>query len=148
MEDLGMPDLNEPFGAGRRLIVVHVPIGVVGNAVDSFLWRHPGDSCVYKLLRVYEEHTVVSTSGTLALRKVTASATAPGAAAGATVIELLNATTIDLAAVVNTAQTPLLIASEASRSFVTGNKLGAKYGGTLTGLAGCLLTLVFRKAAY
>jgi len=62
---------------------------------------------------------------------------APGATAGATVVELTTAA-IDLTATANTVVTPALVATAASLQLAAGDKIGLDFSGTLTGLVGGL----------
>ena len=96
----------------------------------------------YTVVSVKEIHSVVgSTSAAVAIRKVTAAGTAaPGAAAGATVKELLTAA-FDLTATVNVSQSATLTATTADRDLAVGDKIGSDLSGTLTGLAGCVVVI-------
>lgn len=88
-----------------------------------------------------------STSGTLALRKIT-DTSAPGAAAGATVLELLT-TALDLstAVVANTVTSGVLTSTISKRIFKPGDRLSADFGGTLTSLANCLIQIELQPLA-
>jgi len=112
--------------------------------VDAFVWTAPA-AC--KLLRVTEVHAVASTSGTLGLRKITADSQAPGAAAGASVVELLtSATAINLASAANTVVTAPLSAVAGALQIPDGARIGFDIAGTMTNLAGGVVTLTFQAS--
>jgi hypothetical protein len=91
-----------------------------------------------KLLGIKEIHSVVgSTNAAVQPRKITADATAPGASAGATVLELTTAG-IDLTATADTIQTPTLATTPSTLVFAEGDKLAHDFSGTLTGLVGMI----------
>lgn len=138
-----MPRVNSPFGGRNREYYTQSHFfPAAADAVDGWLFVHPGNGKVYELVSVKEKHATASTSGTLALRKVTAQATAPGASAGATVIEQLSSS-LNLASTANTAVSGSLVSTAGACRFKDGDSLGADFGGTLTNLAGMCLTLTF-----
>ena len=90
-----------------------------------------------KLIGIKEIHSVVGgASAAVRPRKITADATAPGATAGATVLEL--SASIDLTATANTAQTPAVTETSHANYFDVGDKLALDFSGTLTGLVGVI----------
>ena len=120
-------------------VIINIPI--TASSVDT--WVFTADAA-YTLVSVNENHSVVgSTSAAVAIRKVTANAVAPGASAGATCIELLNAS-IDLTATANTTQTATLSSTAGAVNIASGNKIGLDFSGTLTGLVG-VITLEFKR---
>jgi hypothetical protein len=123
---------GSPTGRGHDF---SVRVDLTATAVDTNVWiAHR--RC--KLLGIRELHSVVGgAAAAVRPRKITADATAPGAAAGATVKELTTAN-IDLTATANTAITPALVATTADLTFATGNKLALDFSGTLTGLVGMI----------
>ncbi len=96
----------------------------------------------YTVVSIKEIHSVAGgSSAAIAIRKHTAAGTAaPGAAAGATVKELLTAA-IDLTATANVSQTATLTATTADLNLAAGDKIGSDLSGTLTGLAGCVVVI-------
>jgi hypothetical protein len=110
------------------------------GAVDRFIWQAPFHARLVGLREVHS--TAGGTSAAIRPRKVTADATAPGATAGATVIELTTAA-IDLTATANTSQTPTLVSS--ATHFKPGDRLGLDASGTMTALVGLNLTFVFER---
>lgn len=100
-------------------------------SVDRWVFVAP-QRC--QLIAVEEVHSVVGgASAAVRPRKVTAVA-APGANAGATVIELTAA--FDLTSAVNTVVSGTLVS--AATTFEVGDRLAEDVSGTLTGLVGCL----------
>jgi hypothetical protein len=119
-----------------RVVVRHV---IAAASVDD--WLFVADRA-YTVVSIKEVHSVAGNDGgavTLDLRKVTAVA-APGAAAGATVKELL-ATALDLKSTANTTVTGTLSATAADLSLAAGDKIGANFVGTLTTLAGGVVVI-------
>jgi len=112
--------------------------------VDSFVWVAPV-ACT--LVSVTEVHSVISTgAATLGIRKITANSQAPGASAGANVVELL-ATAIDLNGVAaNTLTTASLSAVAGVLTIAAGNRIAFDFSAAVTGLAGCVVTLNFTAA--
>jgi hypothetical protein len=144
-----MAFLANPFGSRLRQYESHTfQFPIATTAIDQWLWTHPGNSMSYELVGVTGDWAVVAGQAAgLALRKVTAEATAPSAAAGATVIEMLSAD-FDFTTTANTKVQASLIASASSRSFVAGNKLGANFTGTTTSLVGAIIVVTFRIKPY
>lgn len=117
----------------KDYLVVRTTLGAAD--VDRCIWICPADQS-YRLSAASEVHSVVGgASAAVRPRKVTGT-TAPGAAAGATVIE--QSAAIDLTATINTVVRPALTGTEAERTFLPGNRLCLDYSGTLTGLVGHL----------
>jgi hypothetical protein len=115
----------------RQRALFHVTYKYLsGDHVNADIWicHRPA-----KLLAIRENHSVVSTSGTLRFRKIT-DTSAPGAAASATVIELTSATLLT-STVINTIQTitptttPNLVAGVTQ--FQQGDRLAQISAGTV-----------------
>jgi hypothetical protein len=110
------------------------------DAVDRCIWTCPADQS-YRLSAISEVHsTVGGASAAVRPRKVTGTS-APGAAAGATVIE--QSAAIDLTATVNTVVRPSLTGTEAQRTFLPGDRLCLDFSGTVSGLVGMNLEFSF-----
>lgn len=117
---------GEGDGSVPRSVVITVPTSA--SSVDS--WVFIADRA-YNLVAVRENHSVVGgAAAATRLRKVTATGVAPGAAAGATVIELIPS--LDLTATANTTVTPVITVASVGQ----GDRLGLDFSGTLTGLVG------------
>lgn len=97
----------------------------------------------YKVKSIEEIHSVVSTAAnTLTIRKIlAASASAPNAAAGANVKELLSAG-LDLKSTVDTVVTGTLTGTAADLNLADGDKVSFALSAATTGLAGCVVTIV------
>jgi hypothetical protein len=111
-----------------------VTTDLMAASVDK--WVFVADRA-YRVELIEEIHSVVGGSGAaVSFRKVTAAGTAaPGAAAGATVVEFQVAA-IDLTATINVTQTPALSAVAGALNLADGDKIGTDFAGTLTGLVG------------
>ncbi len=121
-------------------LIITVPVAAA--TVDS--WVLVADR-PYTVKSVSEIHSVVSTSGTGRIRKITAAGTdAPGAAASATVVEI--SASIDLASAINVSITSVLSVVAGATSLATGDKLGLDIGGTMTGLVGSVITIILEQA--
>lgn len=126
-----------PIGSLGNYISIAVP--VLASDVDKFVWIAPfavnfiSATCVYS--------AAVGTAATLAIRKITANAQAPGAAAGASVVELISGT-FDLNTTVNTVQTKLANVVPVA----SGNRIAFDFSAALGTLAGCVVTLNFTTA--
>jgi len=93
----------------------------------------------------YSYATAGAASSTARLRKIT-DTSAPGAAASGTVIELTNTMAMDAAA--NTARLATFSATAAQRRVKAGDRLAIDFAGTVTALAGLVITLVIRADSY
>lgn len=115
-------------------VILDLPIQAAAGAVPQnvFVADRP-----YQVMAIKEVHSTVSTSGTLAVRKIT-DTSAPNAAAGATVVELLSGTTTDLSAgiAVNVVTSAPLVTTAASVKLAAGNRIALNFGGTVTGYVG------------
>ena len=133
--------MANPFGLKPTLVFRIGPLDATTIAVDQDYFIVPDFGCKYKVDSIKWTKSVVSTSGTLKIRKIT-DTSAPGAAASSTVVELLS-TTLDLSAgiAVNTVTTASLVADI---FLLPGNRIATLDGGTLTGLVGfsAVVTLV------
>lgn len=121
-------------GAGATGGMFTVTDDLIAASVDEWVFVAPA-AC--QLVAIGEIHNVVGGSGAAVTpRRVTAAGTdAPGASAGATVIEL-TAAAIDLTATINVAQSPAVETTAGANVFAAGDKLGHNFAGTLTGLVG------------
>lgn len=123
---------DSPTGHGNSFTVRR---DLTANSVDEHVWFAP-ERC--KLIGIKEIHSVVGgASAAVRPRRITADVTAPGAAAGATVIELTGAD-IDLTATADTEQEPALSTTLSDLRFDAGDKLAHDFSGTLTGLVGMI----------
>jgi len=86
-----------------------------------------------------------SSSGTIAVRKIT-DTSAANAAASSTVKEIISGTTISLAGTANTPVTATLTATDADRILKPGDRLAVNFAGTMTSLAGCLIQIELQPA--
>lgn len=122
----------------RKQFTVNFPLSAA-TAIASNVWVATRPC---KLIGVKEIHSVVGgTSAAIRPRKIT-DTSAPGASAGATVIELTSAA-IDLTATVNVTQTPTLVTTGSVPYFKVGHRLCHSTAGTLTGLAGGVVEYTF-----
>ena len=108
---------------------------LMAASVDK--WMFVADRA-YQVIGFREVHSVVGGSGAVVRPRKVTDATAPGAAAGATVKELTTAD-IDLTTTINTVVTPTITATAADALLAAGDKVGLNFGGTLTGLVGELI---------
>jgi hypothetical protein len=109
--------------------VFSVPSELLATSVDRhvMLMSQP-----VELIAVEEIHSVVGgASAAVRPRKIT-DTSAPGAAAGATVIELCQS--LDLTATANTRVSGTLVTT--ATKFAAGDRLAEDFSGTLTGLVG------------
>lgn len=100
----------------------------------------------YKLVSVKSTQGVASSSGTYAVRKIT-DTSAPNAAAGATVIELLAGTTASTAGTANTVLTAALTTTAGALKFKPGDRLAVNFGGTVASLVGLVIQFEFVPSA-
>lgn len=125
--------------AGVKVTPVKIVTFVI-NAASVDAWVYLADAA-YRVTKIECDYSVAGGSGAAAtLRKVTADEVAPGAAAGATVIELQTAA-FDLTATANTTQTATLSETPADLLLAAGDKVGVNMAGTLTNLAGGIIAL-------
>jgi hypothetical protein len=108
---------------------------LAGSIPGQWLWIAPFPCRVTAIRAVWS--VAGGSAANVRPRKITADATAPGAAAGATVIEL-TAAVIDLTATANVLTSPALSATASDLVFATGDRLALLFTGTLTGLVGKL----------
>jgi hypothetical protein len=124
--------------AANRVVVRH-PISAA--SVDD--WIFIADRA-YTVVSIKEVHSVAGTdagSVTLDIRKVTADGQAPGATAGASVIELLSSA-FNLKSTANTVVSGTL----AVTSIAAGDRIGANFAGVLTALAGGVVVIELQPA--
>ena len=135
--------LQNFFGGDEnvQLVVVTVPVPAAAQGVDQWAWIHPGDGKVYELVDFSEIHGTASSSGTVMPEK------ASGTTAVGSGTDLLTGT-VSLAGTANTKVTGTLVSSASTRKFVTGDRLGLDFGGTMTSLAGCVIQIVFRRSSF
>lgn len=124
--------------ANRLLLAVPVNLDAA-TAVDRSVWTCPAKGTSFKLVSYTAVWgTAGGTSAAVRPRKCTGTS-APGASAGATVVE--QSAAVDLTATANTVTTPALTATDAGRTFLPGDRLCLDFSGTQTGLVG--LNLIF-----
>ena len=122
--------------APRRLGIRHP---ATASSVDD--WAFIADRA-YEVKSIKEIHSVAGSDGsavTADVRKIT-DASAPGAAAGATVLEMLS-TALDLKSTANTRVTGTLVTTVADLRLAVNDKIGINFAGTLTALAGCVIVI-------
>jgi hypothetical protein len=125
---------SSAFTGGTGEFSVSVPINAL--TVNGFAWvNNTGKSLTIKAVSVL--YQVVSTSGTLDVRKI-----ATGVNLATTGASLLTAT-VNLATTAGTLISPALTATLADRIVASGEKVSFVVGGTMTGLAGGVVTLLF-----
>jgi hypothetical protein len=96
-----------------------------------------------KVVAINEVHSVVSGGGaTLKIRKVT-DTSAPGATAGATVVEQLSSA-LALDSTINTSVTGSLSATASDHLMAAGDKLAFLFAGTMTGYVGAVSVMIQR----
>jgi len=119
-------------GGNKVGTTVTISTELLAASVDK--WVFIADRA-YQVVGIQEIHSVVGgASAAVKFRKVT-NASAPGASAGANVVELATAG-FDLTATVNTTLTATLSSTPADLQLAAGDKIGADFSGTLTGLVG------------
>jgi len=120
-----------PNSVSRNLDNFFVTSDLLAASVDKTVFiatRH----CILRNVR--EVHSVIGgSSAAVRLRKIT-DTSAPGAAAGSTVIELT--ASIGLETTINTVVSPAITATLAQRRFKPGDRIALDFSGTLTGLVG------------
>lgn len=124
-----------PDGTERYLAPIVVPVFIDAATVDRNVFTAPF-AC--ELVAATEVHGVASSSGTLQVQKCTGT-TAPGSGT-----PLLTGT-VSLAGAANTVIGASLIATTASKRFAAGDRCAIDIGGTMTNLAGGVVTLVFKQ---
>ena len=92
----------------------------------------------YVLTAVTCVWATASTSGTFMVEKLTGT-TAPGSGTA------LLTGTVDTSTTANTVTNPALIATVASLTLAAGDRIGFKWAGTVTSLAGFAVTLTFKR---
>ena len=117
---------------GSRVVI---NIDLLAAIVDKWVFIADGP---YRVRAISESHSVVSTSGTARIRKVT-DTSAPGATASSTVLELHTAN-FDLSAgvAIDITTDATLALPLADLQLADGDKIGINVGGTLTGLVGVI----------
>lgn len=98
----------------------------------------------YTVVSIKEVHSVVSSSGTCAVRKITGTHLA-GAAVGSGVVELLSTTTgFDLTTTAGATVTGTLSSTSTDYDLASGDKIAFNIAGTMTGLVGGNVTIVLQ----
>jgi hypothetical protein len=126
---------------GLTIVTFHL----VPTTLDTIFFVADRD---YTVTGVREVHSTASSGITLGVRKIlAASASAPGAALGANVLNLLATTsTIDMNAAIDVVQTPTLHATASNLQLTAGDKLAADFSGALTaGTMGVLEVLLQQR---
>lgn len=108
---------------------------VVATSTSFTLWTADAAYIVTGATAVWG---TASSSGTLQLEKAT------GTQATGSGTNLLTGT-VDLSTAANTVNSGTLVATAATLTFASGNRLNAVLGGTLTGLANCCITVGLRR---
>ncbi len=131
--------LNFSSESGSR-VIFNVDLAVGSPDRNIFIADAP-----YRVRAISESHSVVSTSGTARVRKIT-DTSAPGAAASSTVLELHTAN-FDLSAgvAINTSTDATLALALADLQLADGDKIAVNMGGTLTGLVGTITIQLERE---
>lgn len=126
------------LGADVKLIPVeYISTEMFATDVDKWIWVAPYPC---QVTAVKEFHSVAGTDAgavTVGVRKVTANAVAPGAAAGANVKEFLTAD-LNLKATANTVVSGTLSSTVTDLQLAKGDRIGVNYTGVLTALVGYL----------
>lgn len=120
-----------------------VRVGINANSVPEWAFYAERD---WELIAADYIPRVVGSDGSavpLTLRKITADAVDPSAAAGATVIELLDAA-FDLKGTADTVQRKTkgngkIVQTGLASTLKAGDRIGIKLGGTMTAVVGTLL---------
>ena len=112
-----------------QYLILNVPINA--DSVDQ--WVFVADAA-YELDTVELSYTVASTSGTFDLKKST---TVQAPASGDTMLT----GTVDLSQIANTVYAGTKHGTESNRRLADGNKLSVCFAGTMTGLAGGVVTI-------
>lgn len=134
---------SNPFNKGvNDLVTVEVHVRAAAEAVDQWVWRHPGDENTYELVEATCIYGTVGGAAAAAMLEKASGTTAVGSGT-----DLMTAG-FDLTATVNTLQTGALATSADTRKFISGERVGIDFSGTVTGFAGGLFQLVFRVASY
>ncbi len=125
-------------GSGTKVIPVYIAAATVSEFV--FIADRP-----YTVVSISEVHSVVSSSGTCAVRKITGTHLA-GAAVGSGVVELLSTTTgFDLTTTAGATVTGTLSTTATDYDIATGDKIAINIAGTMTGLVGGNITIVLKN---
>lgn len=137
-----MPDSNFNDIAADSLKIGGVKVGTTKSVEVELLaasvdkWVFVADRA-YEVTGISEIHSVVGgSSAAVKFRKIAAATVAaPGASVAAGITELATAA-FDLTAAVNTTQNATLSATASDYQLAAGDKIGADFSGTLTGLVG------------
>lgn len=108
-------------------------------ATQSF-WIADG---AYEVVAVRENHDTAGSNGGAVTLDVTKDSDTEAAGAGQSVL----AATINLKATVKTTQSGTVNATAANRKLTAGQRLSAKFTGTLTALAGLVLTVTLKRTS-
>lgn len=127
-----MPEIVSLLHRQASEVVLTVPISAASVDVPVFIANRR-----YRVVSIEEIHSVVGgASAAVRVRKASGT-TAPASGTA------LHAADIDLTATVNTTVSPAVTAADAVVK--DGERIVLDFGGTLTGLAGCI-TIVLRPA--
>ena len=123
---------------GSRVVV---ELDLLAATVDKHFFTADAP---YRVLAINEVHSVVGGASAAARVRKTTGTAAPGASAGATVLELHTAN-FDLTATANTVQTGTLALALADLQLAAGDRLSVNVSGTLTNLVGTISVLLERE---
>lgn len=131
----GLPDKRMAVALTKVLnATLMLPVNVALTATDAtrtvFVAPYP---C--KVIAVKEVHSTASSSGTLTLEKCTGTV-APGSGT------VLLTATMSLSDTANTVVSGIVVGTQADITLAAGDRLGVKIAGTLTSLAGSLVSIM------
>ncbi len=118
---------------GGKIVPQYLILNVPMNAASVDQWVFVADAA-YELDTVELSYTVASTSGTFDLKKST---TVQAPASGGTMLT----GTVDISQTANTVYAGTKHGTEGNRRLADGNKLSVCFTGTMTGLAGGVVTI-------
>jgi hypothetical protein len=118
---------------GGKIVPQYLILNVPMNADSVDQWVFVADAA-YELDTVELSYTVASTSGTFDLKKST---TVQAPASGGTMLT----GTVDISQTANTVYAGTKHGTEGNRRLADGNKLSVCFTGTMTGLAGGVVTI-------
>lgn len=124
-----------PDGTTRYVAPIVISVPLVAASVSETIFTAPF-AC--ELVAVSSVHRVASSSGTLQVQKLTGT-TAPGSGTN------LLTGTVSLSGTANTVVSGTPIATVATKRLAAGDRLGFTLAGTLTSLAGCVVTVTLKQ---
>ena len=121
-------------GGVKVATTVTISVELLAASVDKWVFIA---NRAYEVVSIEEVHSVVGGASAAVKARKVLNVSAPGASAGANVVEFATAA-FDLTAAVNTVQTATLSATASDYQLADGDKIGLDFSGTLTGLVGVL----------